>query len=231
MKINCIVIDGSLSTLQVMEETIKSLARLQLQQTFTDVWSAAAYVRQNPVDLLFIDPALLGPAGLKQFSFKEEEPVIIYLTDSLSSSKGLPDEALRLPKPIQFGQFFEVATTAIAQWEERQAATDSSGNALFVRSNYRFVKVDLNEIEYIESASNYLKIILSNGKCLMTLMAFKDLLSRLPKESFIRIHRSYVVAVKKVRWIGSRRLKLNEVELPISNSYKEQIRDLLQVGI
>jgi DNA-binding LytR/AlgR family response regulator len=87
------------------------------------------------------------------------------------------------------------------------------------------MKIDLDEIEYIESIEDYIKIHLRNGKPIMTLMTIKALLQKLPPEKFKRIHRSYVIPLAKVRSVVNRRVKLSNAELPVSDSYAEFIQE------
>jgi DNA-binding LytR/AlgR family response regulator len=85
----------------------------------------------------------------------------------------------------------------------------------------------LNEIEYIESAENYVKIHLSDGKIIMSLMPLKIIIEKLPPEKFMRVHRSYIVAVDKIKYIVNRKIKLGLTELPVSSSYLKKFNVLI----
>ena len=96
---------------------------------------------------------------------------------------------------------------------------------MYVYSEYRMVKIDLSGIEYIESMEDYIKIHLHNAKTVLTLMPLKKILERLPAGKFQRIHRSYIVAIGKIRSIHNRWVQLTEIELPISDSYTDFARN------
>ncbi|MNR15604.1 CO-responsive transcriptional regulator RcoM [compost metagenome] len=93
-------------------------------------------------------------------------------------------------------------------------------------SEYKLIKIEVNEILYLESLEDYVKIHLSNGKMIMTLATLKKVIDKLPADRFKRIHRSYVVAVKQVQSVANRKAQLiNETLLPISDSYTSFIEE------
>jgi DNA-binding LytR/AlgR family response regulator len=96
---------------------------------------------------------------------------------------------------------------------------------LFIRSEYQLVKIELHDIEYIESIEDYLKIHLNTGNYIMTLMTLKAVLEKLPSKQFQRIHRSYVVPVAKIKSIVNKKVRLTAVELPVGDSYSDFIRN------
>jgi DNA-binding LytR/AlgR family response regulator len=90
------------------------------------------------------------------------------------------------------------------------------------------VKIELSTIEYIESMEDYIKIHLTNAKTVLTLMPLKKVLEKLPADKFQRIHRSYIVPVNKIRSIQNRKVKLTDIELPVSESYQDFIRNWMK---
>ncbi len=130
-----------------------------------------------------------------------------------------------LLKPIQFERFSRAVNKAVEYYQMKNAARPEGTDALLVRSEYQLVRIDLDEIEYIESVEDYLKIHKTNGKPVMTLMTLKALLQKLPLNKFKRIHRSYVIPLSKVRSIVNRKVKLTHVELPVSDSYASFIQE------
>ena len=101
--------------------------------------------------------------------------------------------------------------------------------SLFVRSEYRTLKIDLEEIDFIEGLEDYIRIHLNNKKPVMTLMTMKSVLEKLPAEKFKRIHRSYIVAIDKVKSILNRKVQLvSGKELPVSNNYTTFIDEWLK---
>jgi DNA-binding LytR/AlgR family response regulator len=134
-----------------------------------------------------------------------------------------PDAVDYLVKPFSLERFGRAVQKAMdyAQLKRQSSQVDDS---LFVRSEYQLVKILLEEILYIESVEDYLKIHLINGRPVMTLMTMKAVLDKLPPAGFARIHRSYIVPLSKVKRVINRKVTLaNGVELPVSNSYVDVV--------
>jgi len=99
---------------------------------------------------------------------------------------------------------------------------------IFIKSSYEIIRVDLNNIEYIESMENYIRIHFTNGQPVMSLMPLKSILEKLPPERFMRIHRRFIVSIDKVKKIGTKKIKLNNTELP-GGSYLKELKKLIAV--
>jgi DNA-binding LytR/AlgR family response regulator len=159
-----------------------------------------------------------------------EKPMIIFTTAYKKFAiEGFELDALDyLLKPISFERFERAINKAIDQYRFRTAQKNVSEQPLFVRSEYQLVKIDLNEIEYIESVEDYLKIHRTTGRPVMTLMTLKAILEKLPPEKFKRIHRSYVIPLSKIKSVVNRKVKLTNVELPISDSYVDSLSEWIK---
>ena len=227
MQIKCVAIDDEPLALELLKEYISKFPALKLQQTFDDAISGAEYLRNNPVDLLFIDINMPDITGLELGRSLKERPMLIFTTAHKKFAiEGFDLEALDyLLKPIQFERFARAVNRAIEFHQFKNSTRSDSNESLFVRAEYQLVKLDLDEIEYIESVEDYLKIHLTTGKPVMTLMTIKAVLQKLPPEKFKRIHRSYVIPLAKVRSIVNRKVKMTNIELPVSDSYAEFIQE------
>jgi DNA-binding LytR/AlgR family response regulator len=133
-----------------------------------------------------------------------------------------------LLKPIAFDRFERAINKAIEQYHFRTSQKTLHEEPLFVRSEYHLVKIDLDEIEYIESVEDYLKIHRTTGRPVMTLMTLKAMLEKLPAQKFKRIHRSYVVPLSKIKSVVNRKVKLTSIELPISDSYVDSLSEWIK---
>jgi two-component system, LytTR family, response regulator len=229
MLLKCIAIDKEFAACELITSYIESFPALKLLQTFDDVMTGGEFLRYNQVDLLFIDLSIPVDTAINLVKSIQDKILIIFTL----ACKQLPTEVLRLDvldylvKPITFERFTRAAEKAIDQHEKINPAKSHSGT-IYIRSAYQLIKVDLDEIEYIESVENYIKIHLTNGKSVMTLMPLKVIIEKLPQEKFVRIHRSYIISVDKIKYIGNRKIKLNIAELPVSNSYLINLNILLK---
>jgi len=227
MKIKCVAIDDEPLALNLIRKYIQQFPVLNLLQTFDDAISGAEYLRNNPVDLLFIDIHMPDITGIELVSSLKVKPMIIFTTAHKKfAAEGFDLDALDyLLKPIQLERFSKAVNKATEYYRYKNSNKNEPNETLFVRSEYQLVKIDLENIEYIESIEDYIKIHQTNGKPVMTLMTLKAVLEKLPPHQFRRIHRSYVVPLSKIRSIVNRRVRLTSTELPVSDSYAGFIKE------
>ncbi len=221
----CIAIDDEPPALVVLKEYISRIPQLELVRTFDDAISGGEFLRQNAVDLLFIDINMPDITGLDLVKSLEQKPIIIFTTAHKKFAlEGFELDAVDyLLKPISFERFSKAVTKAADYFEIRKKPKTES-SFLVVYSEYRMVKIPMSEIEYIESLEDYIRINRINEKPVMTLMTMKKAVEKLPSDKFQRIHRSYIVATGKVKSVLNRKAMLQSgVELPISDSYSSFI--------
>jgi len=229
MSLKCVIIDKELSAIELMTNFIKSCPALRLLQTFDDVITGGEFLRNNRVDLLFIELSMPANAAIKLVKSISYKVMIIFTI----AGKRFAPEVLEmdvldyLVKPFIFDRF----ARAIAKATERLHLVNpdsQTGEAIYVRSTYHLVKINLNDIEYIESMENYVKIHLTNDKPVMALIPLKIMIDRLPQEKFVRIHRSYIIPLDKIKYIGNKKIKVSATELPVSDSYLTAVKELMK---
>lgn len=231
MEIRCIAIDDEPLALELIKEYVSKFPALKLIQTFDDAISGAEFLRNVLVDLLFIDINMPDITGIDLIRSLKEKPIIIFITAHKKFAiDGFDLDALDyLLKPIPFERFARMVNKAIEYHQHKQNSKEDLKHSLFVRSEYRMVKIDLSAIEYIESLEDYIKIHLGPGKFVLTLMTLKTILEKLPPDRFKRIHRSYIVPVARVSSVLNRRVQLNtSKELPISDSYADFVENWMK---
>ena len=228
MPLKCIAIDDEPPALHVIREYAGKFPALQLLHTFDDAITAAEYLRQHPVDLLFIDINMPDITGLDLVRSLAQKPLIIFTTAYKKfAHEGFELDAVDyLLKPISFDRFSRAVTKAVEYYEYKNKPKPGGEESLFVYSEYRMIKIGLADIEYIESLEDYIKIHLLNDKPVLTLMTLKGVLEKLPANQFKRIHRSYIVSADRVKSILNRKVTLlSGTELPISDSYVSFINE------
>lgn len=228
MTLRCIAIDDEPPALAVIREYVSKFPELQLVHTFDDAISGAEYLRQQPVDLLFLDINMPDITGLDLVRSLQEKPLIIFTTAYKKfAHEGFELDAIDyLLKPIPFERFSRAVHKAVEYYEYKNRPRYEQEECLFIYSEYRMMKISLQDIEYIESLEDYIRIHRVNDKPVLTLMTLKGVLEKLPSHKFKRIHRSYIVAVDKVVLILNRKVTLaSSAELPVSDSYTSFITD------
>lgn len=228
MPLKCVAIDDEPLALELIKNYTAKFPELELLHTFDDAISGAEFIRSTPVDILFVDINMPDITGLDLVRSLEERPIIIFTTAHKKFAiDGFELDAIDyLLKPISFERFSKAVSKAIEYARYKNKAENETAENLFVYSEYRLIKIPFNEIEYIESLEDYIKIHLIDTKSILTLMPLKKVLEKLPAEKFKRIHRSYIIAVDKVNSVLNRKVRLtSSTELPVSDSYIHFIKE------
>ena len=228
MKYRCIAIDDEPLALDLVRDYVARMPGLELVQTFDDAVSAAEFIRNNQVDILLVDIHMPDISGLDLVRSLAEKPAVIFITAHKKFAlDGFELDATDyLLKPVSFDRFSRAIQKAIDFVNYRKKDPDDEQESLFVYSEYRLVKILLEDIEYIESLRDYIRIHIANEKPLLTLMPLKKVLEKLPAGRFQRIHRSYIVNVSRIRSVLNKKICLtSSIELPVSDSYAEFLRD------
>jgi len=231
MVLQCIAIDDEPLALRLISEYVSRFPALQLVKTFDDAISGAEFLKTKPVDLLFIDINMPDITGIELVRALQIKPMVIFTTAYKNFAyEGFELEALDyILKPINFKRFEKAVEKALDYYRyKNRSGSEQPEESLYVYSEYRMVKIDLNAIEYIESMEDYIKIHQTNAPTVLTLMSLKKVLEKLPADKFQRIHRSYIVPLGKIRSVQNRKIKLTDVELPVSDSYHDIIRNWMK---
>ena len=229
MQIKCVAIDDEPLALKLIEEFALKFPFLKMINTFDDAIAGAEFLRNNLIDLLFIDINMPDITGTELVRSLKQKPAVIFTTAHKKFAiEGFELDALDyVLKPIDFERFSRAVNKALDYIQYKKSKTEKD-EAFFVRAEYQLVKIVLDDIEYIESLEDYLKIHLESGKPVMTLMTLKAILEKLPPDKFKRIHRSYIVPVSKIKSVLNRKVRLTSVELPLSDSYAASMNEWMK---
>ncbi|MES2847614.1 MAG: LytTR family DNA-binding domain-containing protein [Bacteroidota bacterium] len=222
MPYKCIAVDDELPALELVKNYVSQVPELQLLHSFNDAVSAGEFLRKNHIDILFVDINMPDINGIDLVSSLEEKPLIIFTTAYKKFAyEGFELEAVDyLLKPISMERFKKSVSKAIELLQLRTQPKTQPEECIFVRSEYKMVKIDLADIDYIEGLEDYIKIHIANGRPVLTLMTMKAFIEKLPADKFLRIHRSYIVSLNKIGSVGNKKVVLkNGTVLPVSDSY------------
>ncbi len=226
MKLTCVAVDDEPLALEKIVDYIEQVPFLDLQGKFDDGMEVLSFLQDNPVDLLFLDIQMPQLLGTQLVQILKNRPQIIFTTAySEYAMDGYElDITDYLLKPISFGRFLKASQKALERNSSTKGASkapdkQASADALFVKTEFKWQQISLKDIRYIEGMKDYLAIHTADEKVL-TLMSFNDLLSKLPSDKFIRIHKSFVVALDKIKEIEKARVIVDGEPLPIGETYK-----------
>jgi len=237
--LKCIAVDDEPLALHLLTDYIGKVPFLNLVATAGDAFEAAKVLQEKPVDLIFIDIQMPGLTGLQFIQSLAKRPMVIIVT---AYKKFAPegfdlDVVDYLVKPMGLDRFMKACNKAQELYELRTAATANAGSGgaatpntaefFFVNADYSLVKVLFSDIIWIEGSGDYVKIHLkSTPKPLLVRTSAKTLESELPAEKFLRIHKSYIVAVASITAIRKNSLFIGELELPVGETYRDALRQL-----
>lgn len=227
VKLKCIAVDDEPLALELIEHYVSNFSQLHLVQKFEDAISGAQFLKENTVDLLFVDINMPDISGLELVRALDKPPMIIFTTAYKNFAfEGFELNALDfLLKPIELLRFKKTVQKAIDHFEAKEGKA-MPRRYLYVYVEYRLTKVELEDIQYIESLEDYIRIHLNGQKPLMTLMSLKSMQEKLPDDAFIRIHRSYIVPVQNVSVLHHHKVVLKSgTILPVGPSYATLVKN------
>lgn len=243
----CIIIDDEPLAIDVIESYCKAISSVEVISTFTNAIDALDFINSNTIDLVFSDIEMPNISGIELIKAIEgKTPFFIFTT-------AYPEYALEgfdlnavdyLVKPIPFPRFLKAVNRVKEMMKlnetntsfnvssaggETLTATPLEDDFIFVKSEYENLKIDIKSIKHIQGLKDYLKIHSETSKPILTLMSFKEIQDKLPENTFIRVHRSYIVNVNKITSIQKNRIVINEERIPIGESYKSMVYSRLNI--
>ncbi|GAB4052929.1 LytR/AlgR family response regulator transcription factor [Spirosoma litoris] len=221
MTLTAIAIDDEPQALEVIKLHAAKVPFLELKASFTDAFEAISWLQTNRVDLLFLDIKMPDISGVDVVKSLHKVPMVVFTTAySDFAVQGFELDAIDyLLKPFSLVRFLKACTKAL---DIQNLRTDKASEFLFVKTGYEEEKVLLDDILYIEAEGNYLTFMLKNRK-LLSRQTMTDLLQTLPTNRFVRVHRSYCVAVAKIEKMARQEITVGGQAIPIGASYEEAL--------
>ncbi|WP_406825137.1 LytR/AlgR family response regulator transcription factor [Pedobacter sp. KACC 23697] len=227
--LKCVVVDDEPLAAALIKSYIEASDHLEIGAVFEDAIAASEYLNKHKTDLLFLDINMPDITGIDLFKSLKDKPMLIFTTAYKTFAfEGFELEAIDyLLKPIDYQRFKKAVNKAkeFYHYQNGKQKIDVV-ESIFVHSEYKLIKINLPDILFIESLEDYIKIHLQGSKMVLTLMPLKKITEKLPADRFKRIHRSFVVAIQKIKAIHNRKIELITGEiLPVSESYMETINE------
>ncbi|MCX6271401.1 MAG: LytTR family DNA-binding domain-containing protein [Bacteroidetes bacterium] len=240
MKIRCIAVDDEPLALDILEDYIHKVPFLELLKTFLNALECIDFLKNNKVDLLFLDIQMEELTGIQLIRVLKEKPEIIFTTayDAYALQGYELDVTDYLLKPISFERFVKSVDKVYDKMSGRSHPSaplqevsiyNPKNDFFFVKTEFRLQKVDFRDIQYIEGMGDYLRIVTLKER-IMTLQNFKNMEDILPADQFVRVHRSYIVSIDKILSIERNRIKIADTLIPIGENYKKNFFGLLENG-
>lgn len=236
MKMRCTIIDDEPLALDLLEDDISKIPFLELTHKFQSPFDAIPALKSGEVDLLFLDIQMPDITGLEFLKSLEKKPLVIFTTayDQYALEGYNLDVIDYLLKPIPFDRLLKAANKAqelfLARNSNYPNAVAQKSTAypdyIFIKSGYDIVKLNIDDILFIEGLKDYVKIFLPTQPVL-TLLNLKAIVDKLPATKFVRVHRSYIVALEKIKAIRKNKIIIADKEIPIGEHYKEDFYEII----
>lgn len=223
--LRCIAVDDEPIALDIIKAHASKVPFLELKRTFVNAVEALSFLRTETVDLIFLDINMPDLTGLDFAQVVGNKSLVVFTT-------AYPDYALQgfelsaldfLLKPISFGRFMQAANKAY----ERLSDDTKKSPFVFVKDGYDWVRINLDELQYVESEGNYLTFQ-ETGKKALTRMTISEAAELLPSDQFMRVHKSYIVSLKRIEKIERHQLTVGKAQVPLSGTYREELLERLK---
>jgi DNA-binding LytR/AlgR family response regulator len=221
--IQAIALDDEQPALEIIEAFCSQVDFIDLRKTFTRSSEAKQYLEEYPIDLVFLDINMPSISGIDFFKGLSRPTMVIFTTAySEYAIDGFELNAVDyLLKPFTPKRFEQAIQKAYELHKFYLQNSQEDGESLYFRVDYSLVKVLVNDILYIEGLDNYLKIYLENQKPLVVRITMKAMLEKLSKDAFVRVHRSFIVSLKKIKSVRNKMIFIGQEEIPIGNSFED----------
>lgn len=234
-QISCMLVDDEPLALELLERYVKKTPFLKCKFQCSSGIEALSYLEEAEVDLIFLDIQMPELSGLELARIINKNSRVVFTTAFNDYAlDGFRLSALDyLMKPFNYDEFLRAANKA-REWFKltqklKSRKSISNNSSIFVKSGYKLVKVNLDDVICFEGLKDYIKIHLSSAQSpILTLMSLKSLESSLPPTEFLRIHRSYIIALNKITKIDSGHIEMSGgLRITIAGQYRERIQTFI----
>lgn len=228
-KLKCIIVDDEPVARKIIREFVQQINYLQLVGEFENAFKTENFLKHEHVDLVFLDIEMPKLSGVDWLKKSDVKPLVILTTAFTKYAlEGYELDIIDyLLKPISFNRFLKAVQKAKDFISIKNNSDEVNPSWLFIRSDKRIEKIELDDILYIESTGNYINIH-TKDKSIVAYLTLKTIETELSPSGFIKIHQSFIVSFSKIEAIEGNTVKLNNKLLPISRSYRDAFMKMIE---
>jgi DNA-binding LytR/AlgR family response regulator len=231
-KLNCIIVDDEPLALDLVESYVIKTPFLELKGKCFNTFEAIQQLNTQKIDLIFLDIQMPDMNGLDFSKTLSSETKIIFTTAFKDYAfDGFKVNAVDfLLKPFNYAEFLKASNKALERFALiADKKNNATSNFMFVKSEYKQVKINFDEVYYFEGLKDYIKIWLSSQpKPVLTLMSLKTLEEELPEEKFMRVHRSFIIALEKIDAVERGQVLIHDQRITIAEQYKTKFQKFIE---
>lgn len=234
MTLNCLIIDDEPLAIELLKEYAKKIPVLNLIGTCEGALAATEHLNKGNIDLIFLDINMPDITGIQFLKSLKHKPAVIFVTayQEYAVESYELDAIDYLLKPIPFDRFFAAVNKALEYLQAKKGKKETGDDFFFVKTAHKILKIAYDDILYFEGLKDYTKIHLTSQKApVVTLQSLKYFETRMPQNRFLRIHRSYIVAIRKIQTISRKTIHIGDLELPCSEHYKDQLTQMVDAHL
>ncbi|EMR03349.1 LytR/AlgR family response regulator transcription factor [Cesiribacter andamanensis] len=223
---NAIAVDDEPMALEVIRAHAAKVPFLELKAQFTDAFKALEYLQKESIDLLFLDIKMPDISGLDFFNSLSKKPLLIFTTaySEHAVTSFEMDAVDYLLKPFSLARFLKSCNKAYELYTYRNAG--EAADFFYIKTGYEQLKVQYEEILYAEAAGNYVTFVLKDKK-ILSRSTFAEVSGLLPPDRFVRVHRSYIVALNKIDKAERHQVTIHATPIPVSEAYRQNLMGVL----
>jgi DNA-binding LytR/AlgR family response regulator len=223
-----IAVDDEPIALEIVKSHASKVPFLELAAVFTDAFRALEYLQKESVDLIFLDIKMPDISGIEFFNSLSKRPLLIFTTaySEHAVTSFEMDAVDYLLKPFSLARFIKACSKAYELYNFRNDA--ESNDHLFVKTGYETVRINFDDILYLEASGNYVTFVLKDNKKILSRSTFAEAINLLPTAKFIRVHRSYLVSISKIEKVERHQITIQQHRIPVSEAFSQNISDVLQ---
>jgi DNA-binding LytR/AlgR family response regulator len=227
--IQCAIIEDEPLAQNILKKYIEDHPALELTAVCNNAEEAQKVLLRQDVELLFLDINLPKLSGISFLKTLPHQPLVIFTTAYPEYAvEGFEHHAIDyLLKPFSFERFLKAANKAVQQLHKKEIAEQTTPSFIFLKADKKVHKVNLDDILYVEAAGDYIKVMTESGQYIVN-DTLKSLQDELPPVQFIRVHKSYIISRNKIKFFEGNYVKVGNANIPIGNSYKEEISTRLK---
>lgn len=230
MKLNCVVVDDSSIQRMIMAKLVNNHPNLHLIGDFSNAIEAKSCMTVHDVDLIFLDIEMPVINGFDFLDGLKIKPQIIFVTSKAEyAMKAFDYDATDyLQKPIAIDRFNASVKRAVDQYLYKNDSKDDEGEHIFIKSNLKKLKIYTSKIKWIEAFGDYVRVVTEDDSNLV-LSTMKSFENDLPKNRFVRVHKSYIINIDKVERFNSKFAEIGMTKIPLSRNKKEDLVRALSI--
>jgi DNA-binding LytR/AlgR family response regulator len=227
----CLIVDDDEFSRSVIEDLVKEIDTLELIKSCSDAVEAFKIIKEEHIDLVFLDIEMPKMDGLEMMRSLSPLPQVILVTahEKYAVESYEYDVTDFLQKPISLARFMKAVDKAINRFEEKRASITTQDKTIFIKADSRLVQINTEDILFVEALGNYMRVFVADGSKYTILSTMKDISSKLNSSEFVRVHRSFIVRMDKIQSIEDNYIVIDKKQISIGKAYKDDLTQKLNL--